>query len=187
MPKSKKVNLNKMVEDKGRCRQTVIDNVKMKIHFHGMSILNALIRKIKHRDTVYVMGCCAWLTNKRIIEAMSVNLKGVSIICTKDKITMSKSNQSAYRKLKPLQVGASPINYIGAGRGFNRSLMHHKFLVGLDAARKPIWCSTGSFNLTTSAVNHLENCLILESEEVARAFKEEFIRLYPLSRPLKIK
>ena len=187
MARSKKVNLNNQVEDKGRCRQTVIDNVKMKIHFHGMSILNALLRKIKHHDTVYIMGCCAWLTNKRIIQAMGSNLKGVSIICTKDKITMAKSTQAKYRLLKPLQEGTSPINYIGAGRGFNRSLMHHKFLVGLDAAKQPLWCSTGSFNLTTSAVNHLENCMVIENVAVAAAFKEEFIRLYPLSRPLKIK
>ena len=161
MPKSKKVNLNKMVDDKGRCRQTVIDNVKMKIHFHGMSILNAIIRKIKHEETKYILGCCAWLTNKRIIEAMGCNLNGVSIICTKDKITMAKTTQAKYKLLKPLQEGASPVNYIGAGRGFNRSLMHHKFLVGLDASRQPLWCSTGSFNLTTSAINHLDNMMII--------------------------
>ena len=81
----KQVNLNKLIDDTTRARQSVFENTKIKIHFNGQSIVNALVRQIKKRDTRFIVGCCAWLTNKRILEAMSANLDGVAIICTKDK------------------------------------------------------------------------------------------------------
>ena len=65
--------------------------------------------------------------------------------------------------------------------------MHHKFLVGMSKEGDPLWVSTGSFNMTKSATNHLENCMIIENADVATLFKAEFMRLFPISRPLKLK
>jgi len=183
----KQVNLNKLIDDTTRARQSVFENTKIKIHFNGQSIVNALVRQIKKRDTRFIVGCCAWLTNKRILEAMSANLDGVAIICTKDKITRSKNNQRHYKMLPRLPSATSAINTLGCGSGYNKSLMHHKFLVGLDAQQQPLWVTNGSFNLTKSAVRHLENCMVIDDKEVAALFKKEFIRLFPLSRPLKLR
>ena len=97
--------------------------------------------------------------------------EGVCLIVTRDKITRSKSNQMKYKKLKKLPDAKSPIQTIGAGSGYNKSLLHHKFLVGLDERKKPIWVINGSFNFTKSAVNHLENTMIIENEDVAKLFK----------------
>ena len=104
----------------------------------------------------------------------------------KDKITKAKGNQAKYRNLRKLPMAKSAVNTIGCGSGYNKSLMHHKFLVGLDENKKPTFVINGSFNFTKSAVNHLENCMVIEDESVAKLFKDEFMRLFPISRPLKL-
>ena len=187
MGKAKKVNLNKLIEDKSRKRQQVFKNTEIKIHFNGHSIVNAICRQIKKESTHYIIGCCAWITNDKILSTMAANAKGVCLIVTRDKITRAKTNQMKYKKLKKLNDAKSPIQVIGVGSGYNKSLLHHKFLVGLDESKKPLWVANGSFNFTKSAVNHLENCMIIENEEVAKLFKSEFMRLFPISRPLRLK
>jgi phosphatidylserine/phosphatidylglycerophosphate/cardiolipin synthase-like enzyme len=183
MVKRKPVNLNSLVNS-DRKRQKVVNN--MKIHFDGASIVKAIVRRINNDDTRYIIGCSAWFTNAKIISAMSL-LDGVCIICTRDKITRAKTTQDKYKTLPTLNGAKSPIHIIGSGRGYNKSLMHHKFLVGLDKNQLPIWVSNGSFNMTTSAVNHIENCMIIDDDEVAEVFKQEFLRLFPVSKALKIK
>lgn len=187
MGKTKKVNLNKLIEDKSRKRQQVFKNTEIKIHFNGHSIVNAICRQIKKESTHYIIGCCAWITNDKILNTMAGNVEGTCLIVTKDKITRAKTNQLKYKRLKKLPDAKSPIQVIGVGSGYNKSLLHHKFLVGLDEHKKPLWVANGSFNFTKSAVNHLENCMIIENEDVAKLFKAEFMRLFPISRPLKIK
>tara|TARA_A100001015_G_C15039678_1_gene738803 strand:- start:93 stop:656 length:564 start_codon:yes stop_codon:yes gene_type:complete len=187
MGKAKKVNLNKLIEDKSRKRQQVFKNTEIKIHFNGHSIVNAICRQIKKESTHYIIGCAAWLTNTKILDTMAANAEGVCLIVTRDKITRAKTNQMKYKKLKKLNDAKSPIQVIGVGSGYNKSLLHHKFLVGLDESKKPLWVANGSFNFTKSAVNHLENCMIIENEEVAKLFKAEFMRLFPISRPLRLK
>lgn len=187
MGKTKKVNLNKLIEDKSRKRQQVFTGTTIKVHFNGNSIVNAICRQIKKESTHYIIGCAAWLSNSKILDTLASNVKGVCIIVTRDKLTRSKTNQMKYKKLKMLPGAKSPIQTIGCGSGYNKSLLHHKFLVGLDESKKPLWLANGSFNFTKSAVNHLENTMIIENEDVAKLFKAEFMRLFPISRPLKIK
>lgn len=184
--KKKKVNLNKAIEDASRRKQQVFNDVKIKVHFNGHAIVNAICRMIKKPTTRYMLGCCAWITNTRILDSMAGSLQGVAIICTKDKITKAKGVQAKYRNLRKLPMAKSAVNTIGCGSGYNRSLLHHKFLVGLDENKKPKFVINGSFNFTKSAVNHLENCMVIEDESVAKLFKDEFMRLFPISRPLKL-
>lgn len=176
-----KINLNDYLS--GRKYHTKVNN--MRIYFDSETIVGALVRRISKSDTRYVIGCSAWFTNRRIISALSLK-DGVSIICTRDKITQVRTTQERYKQLRPLN-GVSPINTLGAGRGRARSLMHHKFLVGLNKDKECIWVSNGSFNMTSSATKNIENCMIFDDPAVASVFKDEFLRLYPLSRPLKIK
>lgn len=183
MVKAKRINLNKAIEDASRKRQTVFENAKIKVFFNGHAIVNAICRQIRKKDTHYILGACAWFSNTKIINTIEGNTDGCSFLITKDKIT--KTNLARYRKLPKLPLATSAVNTIGAGRGYTKSLMHHKFLVGLDKDKKPFWVSTGSFNLTKSAVNHIENLLIIEDRSVASLFKDEFMRLFPISRPLK--
>jgi|TARA_B110000858_G_C17808819_1_gene479640 hypothetical protein len=187
-PKKRSRDLNQQANDEKRKRQCVHQRGKRKISvvFDGRAIQNTIVRNIKREDTVYVVGCIAWLSNKRVLKTMSENTKGVSIICTKDKLTKRKTNQRAYAKLSGCFQGGV-IRTMGAGRGRFKSLMHHKFLIGLSAERTPVWVMNGSFNVTESAVTNLENIMVFDDPEIAMTFFEEFKRLHRVSQPLKIK
>jgi len=187
MSKKRSRDLNKQVESGDRKRQCVHQRGKRKISvlFDGRGIQNALVRNIKREDTSYVVGCIAWLSNKRVLKTMAEHTKGVSIICTKDRLTKRKKNQAAYAKLTGCFQGGV-IRTMGEGRGRFKSLMHHKFLIGLNPAREPIWVVNGSFNVTESAVTNLENIMIFDDPEIAGTFFEEFKRLHRISKRLRI-
>jgi len=117
---------------------------------------------------------------------MAEHLKGVTIITTADKLTKRRKNQQAYAKLHGCFAGGV-IRVVGEGRGRYKSLMNHKFLIGLSEAREPIWLMNGSFNITESALRHIENVMILDDPEIAGTFFDEFKRIHRISKPLKIK
>jgi phosphatidylserine/phosphatidylglycerophosphate/cardiolipin synthase-like enzyme len=178
-----KANLNKLLVGSGRKKMNKCNDIK--VLFDTESILKHLIARIDKADTRYVMGCAAWFTNTKIIAALS-KLKGVSIICTRDKVARTKSSKAKYKTL-PSHDGIPTIKLLGCGRGRSASVMHHKFLVGMNRDQKPIWVSTGSFNLTESACTNIENLMIIENKEVATVFLNEFQRLYPIAKKLSLK
>lgn len=187
--KRKKVNLNTLIDDEGRKRQKVCGNIK--VYFDGNAIVNAICRMIRRKDVHYIMGACAWFTNKKIIQCMSTELKGCCIVTTRDKILTAATTKRKYSTLPVYRSSENDtdtaVRFIGNGaRGYNKSLMHHKFLIALDERGNPLCVSTGSFNLTQGATNHLENCNIIEDVEVAKVYLEEFINVYKISSPLKL-
>lgn len=181
-------DLNQQINNEERKRQKVHQRGKRKVSilFNGRGILNAIVRNIKREDTAYVVGCVAWLSNKRILSCMAENLKGVTLITTTDRLTKRRKNQQAYAKLRGCFAGGV-IRTVGEGRGRFKSLMHHKFLIALNEAREPIWVMNGSFNVTESAVSNLENVMIFDDSEIATTFFEEFKRVHKISKALKIK
>jgi phosphatidylserine/phosphatidylglycerophosphate/cardiolipin synthase-like enzyme len=179
-----KSNLNKLLSHTRKRTVCIKEDTDMRIAFDTETIQNLLIGRIKRADTKFVMGCAAWFTNTKIIRALST-LRGVSIICTRDKVARTKSSKAKYKSL-PKHDGIPTIRLLGCGRGRSASLMHHKFLVGMDESQAPIWVSTGSFNLTESATNNIENLMIIENRAVAMTFLQEFQRLYKLSKPLPL-
>ena len=46
---------------------------KVSIYFDGRGIQNAIMRHIRREDTAYIVGCVAWLSNKRILKGMAEN------------------------------------------------------------------------------------------------------------------
>ncbi len=186
--KKRSRDLNQQVNNEERKRQKVHQrgNRKVSILFNGRGIQNAIVRNIKREDTAYIVGCVAWLSNKRILKAMAEHLKGVTIITTTDKLTKRRKNQQAYAKLRGCFAGGV-IRTVGEGKGRWKSLMHHKFLLGLNEAREPIWIMNGSFNVTESAVTNIENLMVFDDPEIAQTFFEEFKRVHKISKPLKIR
>jgi hypothetical protein len=186
-PDRQSKNLNERMTDESRKQQNVFTRGRKKIHilFDGQGIKRAVIRMINKKETCFVVGCIAWLSNKDILKAMSKK-RGGCIICTKDKLTKGLRNQRAYKEIKPAYPGGV-IRVVGDGRGWHKSLMHHKFLVGLDINGKPIWVTNGSFNFTQNATTNLENLMVMEDEDVAECYFQEFKRVHALSSPLKLK
>ena len=63
--------------------------------------------------------------------------------------------------------------------------MHHKFAVGLDEERNPVWVLTGSYNPTQHSRLSTENALLLRRPEVAEVYFREYARLYGISRHVR--
>lgn len=187
-PKKRCRDLNQQVNNEARKRQKVHQRGKRKVTilFDGRGIQNAIVRLVRREDIAYVVGCVAWLSNKRILKAMAEHLNGVTLITTTDKLTKRRKNQQAYAKLRGCFAGGV-IRTVGAGRGRFKSLMHHKFMIFLNAAREPVCVMNGSFNVTESAVTNLENLMIMEDPEIASTFFEEFKRVHRISKPLAIR
>lgn len=131
---------------------------KISVYFNNTSILRAICKSIRAADKV--VGCVAWLTNPKILDALEE--KNSEIIMTKHKANRWK------RHIK--------VKFIGSGRGRKKILMHHKFAV-LFKKNKPAIVITGSYNWTKSATRHHENIMIIHDEDVADAFYEEFLKL----------
>lgn len=184
----KATNLNERIDSEERKRRRTIQRgrTKVSILFDGKGIQNAICQQIRRQDTHYVVGCIAWLSNKKILKELAEK-KGVCIICTRDKLTRANSNQIAYSKLKEAYPGQGAIRVVGDGRGWHKSTMHHKFLIGMDKEGRALWCTNGSFNLTTHALSNLENCTLFEDPALARLYYDEFRRVHSISSKLRIK
>lgn len=181
-------NLNDRIDDSERKKRKTIQRgrTKVSVLFDGKGIQNAICQQIRRKDTHFVVGCIAWMSNKKILKELAAK-KGVCIICTRDKLTRANSNQVAYSKLKEAYPKQGAIRIVGGGRGWHKSTMHHKFLIGMDKHGKALWCTNGSFNMTTHALSNLENCTIFEDPGLARLYYDEFRRVFQISTKLRIK
>jgi hypothetical protein len=178
-------NLNDRMDSADRKRRKTVQRGKKKfsVLFDGKGIERAVCQQINRDDTHYVVGCIAWLSNKKILKNLATK-RGVCIVCTRDKLTRAHSNQEAYKKLKPAFEGGA-IRIVGDGKGWHKSTMHHKFLIGLDGTGKPLWCTNGSFNMTTHALSNLENLMVIDDADIADVFLDEFRRVHGISKPLR--
>ncbi len=123
------------------------------------------------RSAHSVVGAMAWLSDRELLAALASCAGGVDLVVTNDK---SNNRLAAlYRELPARPGVAWPVRRLGPGSGRYRPFMHHKFLVGLDAAGRPLWCSTGSYNGTTHSRRSLENIVVLYDQTVAAAYLRE--------------
>ena len=93
-----KSNLNKLLPHTRKRTVCIKEDTDMRIAFDTETIQKLLIGRIKRADTKFVMGCAAWFTNTKIIRALST-LRGVSIICTRDKVARTKSSKAKYKRI----------------------------------------------------------------------------------------
>ena len=118
---------------------------------------------------------------QKVCGNIKVHFDGASIVSA---ICRNLRRADTYYVMAVYQDSA--IRVIGCGSGWNKSLMHHKFLVGMSKEGDPLWVSTGSFNMTKSATNHLENCMVINDPAVAQVYLDEFVNLYKISKALKL-
>lgn len=121
-----------------------------------------MVATLKHHisqvDTV--VGCVAWLTHAKILDALE------SVDTT---VVMTKHSSNRWKR-------HIRVKFVGSAR----LLMHHKFLVGCDSDG-PKWVSFGSFNITQSAMTNLENMVMVMDRKLARVFHEEFKQILDLT------
>jgi hypothetical protein len=169
--------------------------------------LEALIRRAD-----MVVGCMAWLTNQRIIKALSDLPLGCQVIVQKEDWmrpdTAPRSRfyaglRQAYDSMPlvrrdELPGMASQLSYCGdaeceavrcagvIGEGM-QPRMHHKFLVFLrkfNGVLTPHAVWTGSFNATENATRSRENGVYIRSETLAEFYALEWSRALAMSEPL---
>lgn len=155
-----------------------------------------LVECIEQADVV--VGCMAWLTNKRILKALSNKTKGVQIVVQQEDWlrpdtedwTMRKQRE-LYRQLNGIPnsyaqvnwcagIQIQPIRLSGTPKNSQRNnpKMHHKFLVFCRSSdswvseAESVW--TGSFNATQNATCSLENGLLINSPEIANIYMQEW-------------
>lgn len=140
-----------------------------------------------------LVGCVAWVRSPRLVAALA--RRPVALVVNKE----FGLRVDGHPERKPLLLlnGGVPGKVIGqtgkleaarcAGhtvRGKFGALMHHKFLVRLSKTGRPLAVWTGSFNLTSGAERNIENGMVITDTVIAKAFLEEFSRVYALSEPL---
>jgi hypothetical protein len=159
------------------------------------NIESELVEQINKHD--FIVGCVAWLTSVSILEALQS--KKVQFIVQQedwlrpdsDEWSMSRQ-RSLYKNLKGIEnivadaswcacFDIQPIRLSGKPKNKQRSnaRMHHKFvLFGKEtedwgaSSFDLVW--TGSYNFTANATKSLENGLFIKSEEVVKAYYQEW-------------
>ena len=130
----------------------------------------------------YVVGCVAWFTHKEIISVIS-QMKGASVIVANDKSTLRPSLIKLYSTITPLlRADGSAVRVMGTKA--SKSMMHHKFLVGLNETKQPAVVLFGSFNMSELATCNIENIFISSNATLAKAFYDEYVRVHDASKAI---
>lgn len=160
-----------------------------------------------------VLGCVAWLTNRRILRVLSA-VPHVSIVVQKEDFlrpdvwestryredlrALYDALHTSYNRMEmdgvisDLSTSGDPsMTAVRCAGNYNRDKnplfprMHHKFvLIRYDGALTPDLVWTGSFNFTQNAARSFENAVILRDEQIVSAYYSEFSHIYALSEPL---
>ena len=165
------------------------DTAKVSCFFTNLE--EELINKIQ--DSEAVVGCVAWLTNTRILQAMSS--KNVSIVIQNESFLAPfnkctrRDLREAYRELAN-EFHVDAVRLYGDKKKGIKPLMHHKFLVTLKqnvetCNYEPYGVWTGSFNLTKNATMSLENAVFIESTNIAKAYYQEWEQIYSQAHSFK--
>lgn len=149
----------------------------LKVAFDPTDIVNLIVHAIKMQKTHSVVGCVAWLSHQTILKTLAT--KPCSIVVTKDRANARKHVKNMYAGLTPADAGSHrSIKYLGAKAGRVRTNMHHKFLCGRSESGQPLWVLTGSFNMSSNALNNLENIMYINDSETAQIFEDEWRKIW---------
>lgn len=178
-------------------RQRTATSGKVTVHFGDVA--SAAQTFIEGSDAI--VGCVAWVKSPRLVEvlaqrpvALVVNKEfGLRVDGHHERTPLLRLNGGLPSTLVPValrRAGAKldPVRCVGwAARGRIGALMHHKFMVRLTKGPRsytPTAVWTGSFNLTSGAERNIENGMVIADPALARAYLEEFARVYAVSEPL---
>jgi phosphatidylserine/phosphatidylglycerophosphate/cardiolipin synthase-like enzyme len=157
-----------------RCLTRVVTSVSGTVEVHFGLVAERMRALIGTAHAV--VGCMAWLTDTSLRDALALCPGGVSIVVTND--TIPPRVKAMHKSLPVMRGHTHAVHRIGSARGKMRALMHHKFLVGLDAEHRPLWCSTGSYNATMHSRRNAENMVVLYDPDICGAYHQEYVSLH---------
>lgn len=157
-----------------------------------------------------VVGCCPWLTNGKIIEALGMLSSGACIVT--DKNAMSKYIDRSLDKLNKIKAlefettdlpnsnfffdqllrdgaNTSAVRVFGkpSTHPTEKPILHYKFLVLCEVNKisrnkiEPKSVITGSFNLSKNATKSREMMLTIKDRYIVQCFYDEWAKAYILS------
>ena len=168
------MNFNVRFADKEQTQRAKSQTVgKISVRFDN--IIPFIVSTIQRTDTAHIRGCVAWFSHAHILNALAKK-ESCQMVVTND--TFSKKTLTLYKKCKGFKT-------IGRKKGRRRPYMHHKFIIGLDSKKRPLWMLNGSFNYSYHATNCIENVFCTEEKKLIQMYLKEFTRVYKLARPIK--
>ena len=129
------------------------------------------------KEVPYLQVCVCWLTDNVLLKALKERT-GVSIIISRSKTAQRK--KKIYKVLPAMNKQKGAVRVIGA-EGKHNSLCHHKFAIGLDKNKVPVFLATGSFNWSVQGGKNLENLIIFRDVKFIKAWQKEFELLWAKS------
>ena len=176
---SKRKNLNESfspaVQAKRSC--TVATNANIQIVFDNIE--EKILEYLKDPHCKYAAIISPYLSSEPILKECST-LAGCSIITAHDRYLKSKKRLDMFNDLIPLKNAR--VVTINRGRGRNKTICHQKIIVLLDYEKRPYTAIAGSFNLTNAAPSNLETVTIYKNPTIARAYLDEFERVWKISK-----
>lgn len=167
-----------------------------------------ILQKIKEHDTV--LGCTPWLTNKNILNGLSMLEHGACIVTDKNAMAPYVSGYlKKFRKIKALEFevadlpnnnfyfdqlvihgkNSSAVRVFGLPTGTQKKnpYLHYKFLIFCDIEKDsktllhPKMVLAGSFNLSNNATYSREMILSIYDEHAVNCFFYEWSKAFMLS------
>ena len=184
--RKKGANLNEKLADKHHFNDGSIECYFRNLEDHLVAFIEA---------SESVVLCVAWLTSQKVLKAI-LGRPSVLILRNESWLNkkggLAKKTREMYGKMRaskktfPVLSKTIKEDVLVCGLISHPQNMHHKFAVRLDKKGKPLSVWTGSYNPTTNGNESIENALVLHNEEAAKAYSEEFLQVWGISKPLKI-
>ena len=181
------------------------------VHIYIGNLIEPLCEWILKADVV--VGCVAWMTHSVVLEALA-NTSCQIIVQKEDWLRPDSDNSFERLREQYSALNSNMINFeynLSTGSYFNIEAvrcvgmhnhsrspafprMHHKFLVFCRSEpaeeewgfprRCPFAVWTGSFNITNNGTNSRENAVVIEDEDIATTYYNEWMQMLFLSESL---
>ncbi len=160
--------------------------------------IRTLCALVKRADAV--VGCVAWFTSVPLLREIGSRPCGCSVVVHDDARSTERQDvrrqyESANRLVYPV-LGRHPHAFEAVGStdygNEARAMMHHKFLVFMQAGTADdrrvltpygVWC--GSANMTANAERSRESAVVILGETIAAKFVEEWASCVDASHPIE--
>ena len=165
-----------------RKQGVVVQNVSsVELIFDGIE--KRLIHELNKPNVNYALVISPWCSNQSILKALA-SLSGAAILTYRDKHTKSAIRMKLFQAITPLKSGMDRVRCLQCGSGRQKSIIHQKMLVFLDGDRKPVSSAWGSWNASGGSESNIEMFSLSNDQRVAEACRDEFCRIYGISRRL---
>lgn len=172
--------IEKLKEENGILREKMIvssqrNNESIPIKFYDENIEEVIIKNIREARKELCIAM-AWFTSQNLMnELSSLKKRGVNIkVIISDAKANNKSKYKLQNACNALKIAIMP-KRSSKNNNYNKNdnLMHNKYCI-IDN-KKVI---DGSYNWSNNAKYNLEHVIIIESENVAKMYKDSFDKIY---------